>query len=239
MSRDIDFTDGVTAVTAEFLDDLQEVQTGLVVGLRVDAPSATQVRVNGDALTENAYAVRVQGKPRYGSSPQTVTVSGAAGAYTVWLTSGSGTTPKAPALAVEAGSTAPSAANVRKIGEATWSGSALTDLRVTNGVQANADQYNSFVLRPLLATSVPLRVRGLAGQTADVLRVENSAGTAVAAVSTSGLSVTGTVSVTGAAAIGGNLAVGTAGTPSSLTMVNGAGALVTLTVNASNQLVIT
>lgn len=238
MSRDIDFTDGTTAVTAEFLDDLQEVQTGLVVGLRVDAPSTTQVRVNGDALTENAYAVRVQGKPRYAASAQTVTVSGSAGAYTVWLTSGSGSTPKEPTLVVSAGTTAPAAANTRKIGEATWSGSALTDLRVTNGVQANADQYNSFLFRPLLASSVPLRVRGLSGQTGDLMRVENSTGAAVVQVTTSGLGVSGAVAAT-SATLSGNLSVGTSGTPSSIAMVNASGTPVTLTVSASNQLVIT
>jgi hypothetical protein len=180
--------------------------------------------------------VRIEGKPRYGDAAQTVSVSGSAGEYGVWVTAGSGSTPKAPTLEVSSGT--PAQPHTRQIGTVTWSGSAITNLRLTNGIQANADQYNSFVFRPLVAAATPLTIKGVSGQTGDLLRIQSHTGSSLLRMSPSALSVTGSATISGTAAIGGNLSVGTAGTQSSLLMVNANGQVVTLRVNASNQLVI-
>jgi hypothetical protein len=197
MSKDVDFIDLSTAVPAETLDDLQEVHTGAVWGVKMSISGGTTVNVAGDPLTEGQFSARVGAKPRYGTSTISVAASGGAGDRDIFLTSANVTTPKAPAVELQINPATPAAAFYRKIGTLTWSGSAVTNLRLTNGVQANADQVNNFVFTPFLNTSTPLTVRGLASQSADILRVEDSASTAVLRVTATSV-IFGAVTSTGA-----------------------------------------
>lgn len=180
MSKDISYVDNTTVVPANNLNDDQEIATGQIWGTRLDLQTTnTQVRLLGDALTENQFSIRIGLKPRYGTTPISATGAGSSGTRDIFVTSGTGDTPKAPGLEVDVTGGTPSTTYYRKIGEATWSGSAYTNLRVTNGIQANADQYNNFIFQPLIASSTPLTVRGLASQSSDYFRVEDSTATAL------------------------------------------------------------
>jgi len=196
VSKDIDFTDLTTTVPAYALDDLQEVSTGSAFGVRLSVSGGNSVVLAGDALTETQYAVRIGQKPRYGTSTVTVAGGGGAGARDIFLTSANTTSPTTAAMEFQIPPATPSAAFYRKIGELTWSGTAITNLRLTNAVQANADQFNNFVFQPLINTSTPLTVRGLASQSADVFRVEDSASTAIFRVTATSV-IFGSVTSTG------------------------------------------
>lgn len=197
MSKDVDFVDLTTAVPAETLDDLQEVQTGSVWGIKMSVSSGTTVNIQGDPLTESQFSARVGAKQRYGTSTISVVGAGGAGARDIYLTSANVTTPKAPTIEMQIPPAVSAAAFSRKIGEATWSGAAITNLRLTNGVQANADQVNNFIFTPFLAASTPLTVRGLASQSADIFRVEDSTATAILRVTPTAV-IFGAVTASGA-----------------------------------------
>lgn len=196
MSKDIDFVDLTTAVPAETLDDIQESATGSAWGIKLSISAGTTVNLAGDPLTESQYSIRVGAKPRYGTSTITVVGSGGAGSRDIYVTSANVTTPKAAAIELQIGPATPATAFYRKVGELTWSGAAITNLRLTNGVQANADQVNNFVFTPFLASSTPLTVRGFASQSADIFRVEDSASTAILRVTSSAV-IFGAVTATG------------------------------------------
>lgn len=257
MSRDVNFTDATTAVTAAWLNDSQEIDTGLAWGLRLRRDSTNQVTVYGDALTEGAYAVRVGAKTRYGTSSVSATAAGASAAYDVYLTSADVDSPKT--ASIELNEASPSADFYRKVGTATWSGSAITSLRLLNGVQASADQYNAFVLRPLTPSDVPLTVQGAASQTAHLLDVKLSGGGSLLSVSTNSVNIgssatnglsfsngssiattsgsyTGTVSLCVRAK---TLEVGNSSAQSAVLLYKPDGSAATLTINDSNQLVVT
>lgn len=257
MSRDVDYTDASTPVGATWLNDVQEVDTGLAWGVRLTRTSTSTLRLEGDPLTEGAYAVRVGAKMRYGTTASTTTASGTAGDYDAYLTSADTDSPKTAAIAlVASGASAPVADFTRRIGQITWSGSEITDIRLLNGVQANADQHNSFVLRPLLATATPLTVKGLASQSANLVSVQTSAGANLLSVSTTAIEAgvpinlsngaaiaTSTGTYTGTATVtvrAQSLAVAkTGGGASSLVLYKPDGSTATLSVDNSNQLVIT
>jgi hypothetical protein len=201
VSKNIDFVDLTTPVPSDYLDDLQEGHTGSSWGVRLAVSGGNSVVLSGDALTENQYSVRIGQKPRYGTSTVTVAGGGGAGARDIYLTSANVDAPKAAAMAFFTPPATPATAFYRKVGELTWSGTAVTNLRLTNGVQASADQFNNFLFQPLVNSSTPLTVKGLASQSADILRVEDSAATAIlrvtatsvifSAVQTTGASVHG------------------------------------------------
>jgi hypothetical protein len=257
MSRSTNFTDNVTPVSADWLNDSQEIDTGLSWGARLRLDSTNQITLYGDSLTEGAYALRVGARARYGASTVSATASGGSASLNVYATSADVASPKAPAVALSA--TAPATAFYRKIGETTWSGSAITSLRLLNGVQANADQYNAFVLRPLVTSDVPLTVEGLASQSANLVNVRLSTGTSVFAVSPNSVAIgagatngvtfdngtslaTSTGSYSGTAALtvrAQTLEVGKTGGRSELKLYKPDGTAATLSVNNSNQLVIT
>ena len=257
MSRSTDFTDNTTPVSADWLNDSQETDTGLTWGTRLRLDSTNQITLYGDSLTEGAYSVRVGARARFGSSTVSATASGAAASLNVYATSADVASPKAPAVALSA--TTPATDFSRKIGETVWSGSAITSLRLLNGVQANADQYNAFVLRPLVASDVPLTVEGLASQSANLVNVRLSNGTSVFSVSASSVALgagatngltfgngtsiaTSTGSYAGSATLtvrAQTLEVGKTGGQSELKLYKPNGSAVTLSVNNSNQLVIT
>jgi hypothetical protein len=197
MSKDIDFIDLTTVVPAETLDDIQELATGAAWGIKMSVSAGTTVNVQGDPLTEGQFSARVGAKPRYGTSTISVVGSGGSGARDIFLTSANVTTPKAPTIEMDVPPATPATAFYRKIGEATWSGSAITNLRLTNGVQANADQVNNFIFTPFLTSSTPLTVRGLASQSADIFRVEDSTATAILRVTATAV-IFGAVTATGA-----------------------------------------
>jgi len=256
MSRDVDFTNNSTAVSASWLNDMQEIETGGAWGVRLSRTSTDTLRLEGDALTEGAYAVRVGAKMKYGSTATSVVASGTGGDYDAYLTSADTSSPKTAGLSlVASGDPAPAADFTRQIGTITWDGSSITDIRLLNGVQANADQHNSFVLRPLVSSATPLTVQGLSGQSADLVSVKTSAGAKILSINTSVVDVavpllfgngteldanTGTYSGTSTLTIRAqSLQIAkTSGGASSLILYKPDGSTATISVDNSNQLVI-
>lgn len=196
MSKNITFIDLTTTVPADYLNDLQETKTGIALGVKLSVSGGTTINLAGDPLTESQYSIRIGQKPRYGTSTVSVAGSGGAGGRDIFVTSANVDTPKAAAMELQINPAVPSAAFYRKIGELTWSGTAVTNLRLTTGVQANADQVNNFIFTPFLNTSTPLTVRGLSSQSADILRVEDSTQTAIFRVTGTSV-IFGSVSSTG------------------------------------------
>jgi hypothetical protein len=257
MSRDINFSDATTAVTAEWLNDSQEINTGLSWGMRLRRDSTNQVTLYGDALTEGAYAVRIGAKTRYGASTVSATATGSAGGYDVYVTSDDVASPKSATLEINNGT--PTSDFYRKVGTATWSGSTITSLRLLNGVQASADQYNAFVLRPLVPSDVPLTVQGASSQTGNLLDVKLSTGGSLLSVTTNGISIgsaaTGGIAFSNGASIATSsgtytgtvslcvraktLEVGNNTAQSAILLYKPDGTSATITINNSNQLVVT
>lgn len=174
MSKRIDFINDVSPVTEDFLDDMQELQSRHIDGIRLERVGVNQVRI---AIDQQGSLITDSGKQRWvvaGTLPAPVTVSGAAGSRNLYAIGGadSGTyTNTNKAFSLEASSGAASGANPRLLGTFDWDGTNVTNLRLTAGQQPPADLYNSFVVRSNDIGGVPISVRGVTGQTADLLRV--------------------------------------------------------------------
>lgn len=237
MSKDVDFIDLTTAVPAELLDDVQELATGAAWGMKMSISGGTTVNIAGDPLTEGQFSARVGAKPKYGTSTISVAATGGAGDRDIFLTSANVTTPKAPGVELQINPATPATAFFRKVGTLTWNGSAVTNLRLLNGIQANADQVNNFIFTPFLNTSTPLTVRGLASQSADILRVEDSAASAVLRVTATAV-IFSALTMTGVAThpLGSQAApsITLTGDTSTGIFSPGAGRVAIGTVNANN-----
>ena len=126
MAKEIDFATG-TIVTADFLDALQEIESAIALGVRLERQSATVIRVPtaSDGSVGGLATLRINGKPRFISTALTHNFTGAgAGLYHVFAMAGAG---PGFTLSVQLSATPP--ADSRKIGEVDWSGSAITDVR--------------------------------------------------------------------------------------------------------------
>jgi hypothetical protein len=174
MSKRIDFINDVSPVTEDFLDDMQELQSRHIDGIRLERVGVNQVKVTID---QQGSLITDSGKQRWvvaGTLPSPVTVSGTSGSRNVYAIGGTDTgvyanTNKAFTLEVSSG--AASGTNPRLLGTLDWDGTNVTNLRLTAGQQPPADLYNSFVMRSNDIGGVPLTVRGVTGQTADLIRV--------------------------------------------------------------------
>lgn len=127
--KQVDFVDGVTVVSADFLDRIQEIQSGLATNMAL-AISGTSIVLNAGA--GNAVAsITIGEKFRYVESPQSISFTGsdAANTYGIWATTTATDTNPSFTLTKVAGTAAPSATYYRLVGTVDWNGSsALSNL---------------------------------------------------------------------------------------------------------------
>jgi hypothetical protein len=165
MSRDTTYVIG-TIVEAEWLNDLQDTQTGLMWGVKLTQPTANAVET-AIAGTDSLSPIIIDGKRTWKSAASaSAPGSGSAGSRYIWASTNSGLEPD---YIVEVLPTAsvPVLPNYRKIGSATWNGTTtLYDIKLTNGVRADAAQENQFTFRSIAdnVSDVPLRLSGQANQ---------------------------------------------------------------------------
>ena len=128
MAKQVDFSVG-TVVTDAWLDDMQEVDSAAAWGIRMEPQGspATGVVVKRavDGSATGQSGARINGLMRYFSGADlTLSLAGqAANTYSIYLVAGAASPPTL-AFAVGAGP-----ANSRKIGEAVWNGTKITELR--------------------------------------------------------------------------------------------------------------
>ncbi len=176
MAREESFTPG-TIVEDEFLNHQQEALTGHQTGIYL-APGSTDAQLTlmpavdigggnlrGQLILANGSDYRVAW---HSSSVTNTAYAGGAASVGVYAkttdaymgTNGDGTFQLIIAAAQPSDYT-------RKIGEATASaGNVLSNIRLTNNVYANADQFNNFTFRSVLnsAGEIPLTLRGQSSQ---------------------------------------------------------------------------
>jgi microcystin-dependent protein len=127
-SKQIDFETG-TPVTANFLDRIQEIQSGLATNLALTLSSSTTVTLPAGS-GNSAVSLTIGDKFRYVEAPIVVTFSGSdgSGSYGLWATSTNDDSVSSFSVAKVLGSGSPTAAYSRRIGTVQWSGSALSSL---------------------------------------------------------------------------------------------------------------
>lgn len=127
--KQVDFIDGTTVVSADFLDRIQEIQSGLATNMAL-AISGTSIVLNAGSGNSVA-SITIGEKFRYVESPQSIAFSGSdpANTYGIWATTTATDTNPSFTLVKVAGSSAPSAAYYRLVGTVDWNGSsALSNL---------------------------------------------------------------------------------------------------------------
>lgn len=123
--KEVDFVDGVTPVSAAWLDLIQEVLASYVSpNFKVEQASSTTIRVPA-GNNHSAVGIAIGGQFRRRDTNVTASVSGGAGTKIVYATADS--SDDVFALEVTAGT--PAATNVRKIAEVDWSGTAIEEIR--------------------------------------------------------------------------------------------------------------
>lgn len=213
MGKRVDFVNNSSVITEDWLDDIQELLSRHIDGVYLERVNNTQIRAaidqQGSLVTD---AVSGANKWRYVTSAPSVTVSGASGDRYIFAVGGADSNVLDPAtnsnksFTLEAASTStPAGTNTRLLGTCSWSGSAVSNIRFLAGQQPPADLVNAFVIRPIDAGGVPVSIRGVASQTANLLAVGSSAAEAdrfaVSAAGQASLPVTGS---TGGLVIGGD-----------------------------------
>lgn len=181
-----------------FPNAIQEYVSTIAANLELRKNSATAIEVPAGAAS-GQVSVGVDGRWRYRSA--TVTRShpgGAAGTYDVYVVAADQNIVNTPLPFTDAtnyawdlrivasGATPPISAGVvdvfRKIGEVEWDGAAITDVIQTEGPDLTLPARH----RARRADETPLKVRGFAAQTVDLLRVEDSSASRLVSVDPSG-----------------------------------------------------
>ncbi len=207
MAKRVDFINNSSVVTEDWLDDIQELMSRHIDGVYLERVNNTQIRagidVQGSIVTDSYVDGGVnRNKWRYVTTPPSVTVSGSAGARYLYAVGGPDSNLGDPAtntnkaFTLEAATTTtPSGTNTRLLGTCDWSGTVVSNIRFVAGQQPPADLRNAFVITPVDAGGTPLGVRGVSGQTADLVQVGSSAAAgdrlAVSAAGQVSLPVTG------------------------------------------------
>jgi hypothetical protein len=164
MSRELTFATG-TIVTAGFLNDRQEIESALALGVRLEKASTTVLRVpvatdgssTGQTSLSIAQATGGVSYMRYITAPVTLDLTGqGAGTYDIYANAGAG--PGFTLQAVTGGGAAPS--NSRKIGEADWSGSAITAIRQKVDAVAGHGFLHGATQADALLTAAPTTALG-------------------------------------------------------------------------------
>lgn len=185
MGKRVDFINNSSVITEDWLDDLQELMSRHVSGVRLERLSSNQVRAaidsQGSIVTDTVSGAN---KWRYVTVPPVVTVSGGSGTRYLFAVGGADSNPLDPSsntnktFSLEASTSSTSGStNTRLLGTCEWDGSAVSNIRFTAGQQPPADLFNAFVISPNDAGGTPLSLRGFSGQTANYLQVGSSAST--------------------------------------------------------------
>ena len=153
MSKNVPFQIG-TIVTADFLNAIQELQVGSVHNARF-APSnlgndRVALALTGDIANDGMATVNVGG--RYCFTQMTKDsdpASSGDGEKGIFLATTMNDSPQQPDFDIVVGA-APSASYLRKLGSADLVSGQLHNVRFQNGLQADAEQYNSFDFRSVM-----------------------------------------------------------------------------------------
>lgn len=202
MSKNIDFAVG-TIVTDTFLDSLQEILTGTVNNLRLaadpDAPATgIALALVGDTVNDRRGTVNIGGQYAWVDQLKSAeTVASVAGDHDIYLSTLGSTAPNftlsigAPAVVT--------GAYLRKIGTLSFNGTQVNNVKLRNGVMADADQYNAFTFRSVINTAneTILKLDGQSNQlsaTANQTKalVVSSSGTEKLSLDTAGRIILGT-----------------------------------------------
>lgn len=184
MARDTTFVVG-TIVEAEFLNELQEVMTGTTWGLRLNQPTGNvtgvQTEVSGDP-DDSRSSIIIEGHRRWLSGNSgTPAASGTSGSreIRVWSDEDAGddllTSGRDYNIEIIPTSGTPSGTYSRVIGTADWDspGGKLHNIKLTNGVQADAYQQNSFVFQSIGTDvgDIPLTLKGRSTQNSNTSKM--------------------------------------------------------------------
>lgn len=167
MSQDKTFVHG-TIVEADFLNTGQEVDTGLVWGMRLSQSVSGTVETDVVGDPYDTQAPLIVGGKRVWKNGASVAASpsGAAGAQDVFVSTTDLLAPDYTVEVLPTGNT-PVAAYFRRIGTGDWDGvSVLDNLKLSHGVQAEADQFNQFTFQTISDSTadVPLTIAGYNNQ---------------------------------------------------------------------------
>lgn len=178
MGKRVDFVNNTSVITEDWLDDLQELLSGHIDGVYLERVDNTTIRAqidsHGSVVTD---AVSGANKWRYVTSPPIVVVSGGAGTRYIYAVGGADSNVGDPStnanktFTLEAATSSPSGTNTRLLGTCSWSGSAVSNIRFLAGQQPPADLTNAFSVSPVDAGGTPLTLRGVSGQTANLMQV--------------------------------------------------------------------
>lgn len=105
MARQVNYVKG-TVVTSAFMNSIQEVESGLAVGIRLERASGTQITlkpVSDGSAGGSQSSLIVNGQPRWFTAAITKTCEGAKGTYSVYVTAGETTTLEAANVTVSTG----------------------------------------------------------------------------------------------------------------------------------------
>lgn len=155
MTKEVDYSTGVV-VTSDWLDAMQEIQSGAVINMRLDINGA---KVRAVASTgKDQIGIVINGKLRYmASTVETGTIAGAANTYNIFATADTADRDfalVATTLAAPAGIT-----NYRKVGEAVWSGAAITSLKsLASPAPTNDPTFTGTVTIPTPASDSDAKV---------------------------------------------------------------------------------
>ena len=207
MGKRVDFVNNTSVVTEDWLDDIQELMSRHIDGVSLERVSGTQIRAaidqQGSIVTDTVAGAN---KWRSVTSAPVVTVSGSAGSRFIYAVGGADSNSLDPStnanktFSLEASTTStPAGINTRLLGTCSWSGSSVSNIKFVAGQQPPADLYNAFTIRPIDSGGVPVSIRGVASQTANLL----SAGSSSAEADRLGLSAAGQLSLPVTGSTGG------------------------------------
>jgi hypothetical protein len=183
MSRRVDFENNISTITEDWLDDIQELLSRHIDGIYLERVSNNQVRAQidtqGSIVTDPAVGSTAH-KWRYVTTAPVTTVTGSTGSKAIYAVGGPDSNTANPAtnankaFSLEVLSGTPSTPNYRQLGTCDWSGTVVSNIRFTAGQQPPADLKNAFTITPIDSGGVPLGIRGVLGQTADLFRIGSS-----------------------------------------------------------------
>jgi hypothetical protein len=174
MSQDTTFVHG-TIVQADFLNDSQEVDTGLAWGVRLAQSGAGTVETGivGDPTdTQGPLIIGGRRVWKHGASAP-ATGSGAAGDREIYVSTTDALAPNYNIEVLDVGSY-PASAYFRRLGTASWDGvSILHNIKLEHGVQAEAKQFNQFTFQTISdhAQDIAVTVAGYQNQNNDVSKL--------------------------------------------------------------------
>lgn len=152
--KQVDFVDGVTVVAADFLDRIQEIQSGLAINMALSISGTSLVLPAGTG--NDVSSITIGEKFRYLETPQNLSFSGSdsAGTYGIWATTTATDSNPSFSLAKVAGAGSPVAAYSRKIATVSWDGSStLSNLVQLAGYDKHGHMH-TLAGDPLPASSV-------------------------------------------------------------------------------------